>query len=307
MLNMQIYYLRIMRLFILFVLILAGLSFGMVLIALIAIGNGASMADIMNQSTMLTQSAALTRFILFINHATMFLIPGLAWAFIYYKKNWLQGLQLKKRVPWIYFLAGIAFLMVSYPLVSKSMEINQSMDLPNWMSDMENQTEVILKNILTMPTILALMANLIVIAILPGIGEELIFRGIIQKELLTHIKSPYVAILLSSIIFSALHFQFEGFIPRFMLGMVLGLLFYWTGSLWVSMAVHAFNNGMQVLITYFYPELIDQDLESSVPVTWFALIGSFVLSVCMGYWFHSQKKVHPDSSEPIDSTTYPVS
>lgn len=285
---MQIYYLRVMRMFVLFVLILVGLTVGMLLIAVLSLFNGANLADIMNQDALMGKSPGFARILIFINHATMFLIPGIVWSIIYYKKNWKQGLSLHGPIKSIYFIAGIVFLIVAYPLVSKSMEINQSINLPAWMGAMEDQTMTVLKNILTMNSIVALLANLLVIAILPGIGEELIFRGIIQKELASQLKNPYVTVVVSAIIFSALHFQFEGFLPRFLLGMILGLIYYWTNSLWVSMAVHAFNNGIQVLITYFYPEMIDRDMESSVPVTWYILLISGALTTMIALWFHQQ-------------------
>lgn len=154
-----------------------------------------------------------------------------------------------------------------------------------------------------MNSIGALLMNILVIGIVPGIGEELVFRGIIQKEFQSYLKNPYIAIIISSIIFSALHLQFEGFLPRFILGMVLGLLYYWTGNLWVNIAVHAFNNGLQVLLTYFNPAMADQDLESAVPVRWYVLIISLVFTIALGYWFvqqHRRLSVHEDTASLKD-------
>jgi uncharacterized protein len=287
----QIYYLRLMRLVVLLALILAGALLGSILLAVLLISNGSTMADLMNNNALSSAGPMLTRVILILNHAPMFLIPSIVWAMIYYKKQWTSYLNLRFRPTWIYVLAGIAFLMVAYPLVAKTSEWNQSVDLPGWMESMENQTAEILKKILTMNTVGALLMNILVIAIIPGIGEEFVFRGIIQKEFQSYLKNPYVAIIISSIIFSALHLQFEGFLPRFVLGMILGLLYYWTGNIWVNIAVHAFNNGLQVLLTYFYPSMADQDLESAVPVKWYVLIVSLGFTIALGYWFVQQHQV----------------
>jgi membrane protease YdiL (CAAX protease family) len=278
-----------MRLVVLLGLILTGAFVGSIFLAALLFLNGATMSDLLDSSAITNASPMLTRIILILNHAPMFLLPAIVWAMIYFKKQWLSYLNLNKFPSWIAILAGIVFLMVAYPLVAKSSEWNQRVDLPVWMDNMESQTAEILKKILTMNSIGALLVNLLVIAIIPGIGEELIFRGIIQKEIQSYLRNPYVAIILSAIVFSALHLQFEGFLPRFVLGMVLGLLYYWTGNLWVNIAVHAFNNGLQVLLTYFNPSMIDQDLESSVPIKWYILLVSILLTTLIGYWFKKQQ------------------
>ena len=285
-----------MRLGVLLALIIVGTVLGSILIGGMLFASGVHLADLMNQDFMTSGSPMMVRIILLVNHATMFLLPALVWAIIYYKKKWRNYLNLDFNSKWIYVLAGIAFLFVAYPLVAKSNEWNQGIDLPEWMNTMENQSADLLKKILTMDTVGALLINLIVIAIIPGIGEELIFRGIVQKEMQTFIKNPYIAIVVSAIIFSALHFQFQGFLPRFILGMILGLIYYWTGNLWISMAVHAFNNGMQVVATYLYPSMVDQELESSVPVKWYILIASLLLTGMIGYWFERQ---HSIKAQPI--------
>jgi membrane protease YdiL (CAAX protease family) len=279
-----------MRLVVLLALIISGTILGSVIFAGVMLASGASLGDLMKNGGMPDGDPMLIRFLLMINHATMFLLPAVIWTMIYYKKQWLTYLQAHFNTRWLYVIAGIAFLMVAYPLVAKSSEWNQAFNLPSWMNDMENQTADLLKKILTMNTIGALVVNLIVIAIIPGIGEELIFRGIIQKELQSYLKNPYLAIVCAATIFSALHLQFAGFLPRFMLGMILGLIYYWTGNLWISIAVHTFNNGLQVMLTYMDPTMADQDLESAVPVKWYALAGSLILTFLIGYWFVEQFK-----------------
>lgn len=297
-----------MRLVVLLALILAGAFLGALLMAALLIANGSSMADFLNNTAMTDAGPMLTRVILVLNHAPMFLLPAITWAVIYYKKQWATYLNLRFQPKWIYIIAGIAFLMVAYPLVAKFSEWNQHVNLPSWMESMENQTAEILKKVLVMNTIGALLMNILVIGIIPGIGEELIFRGIIQKEFQTYVKNPYIAILISSIIFSALHLQFEGFLPRVVLGMILGLIYYWTGNLWVNIAVHAFNNGLQVLLTYFNPAMADQDLESSVPVKWYAIIISLVFTIALGYWFvqqHRRNSVQEETASLKDINTLP--
>lgn len=243
----------------------------------------------------------LTRLILLINHLTMFILPALAWGYIHYKRDLYKGLDLKLNFKWLNIIMGIVFLLVAYPIVAKSYEINKLWDLPSWMSNAEAQTAELLKKLLTMNSLGSLLLNLLVIAIIPGIGEELIFRGIIQKELNKYFKNPYVAIIIASIIFSAFHFQFQGFLPRMFLGLILGLIYFWTGSLWVPIIVHAFNNGMQVVMTYFDPTMATEDLESTISVEWYYLLASIIFSIALGYWFMKQKsgKMDDKNSDTI--------
>ena len=88
------------------------------------------------------------------------------------------------------------------------------------------------------------------IAIIPAIGEELLFRGVIQRLFINWTKNAHWGILITSILFSALHMQFFGFFPRMMLGILFGYLFLWSGSLWLPILCHFINNGSAVVYVY---------------------------------------------------------
>jgi uncharacterized protein len=94
--------------------------------------------------------------------------------------------------------------------------------------------------------------SLIIVALLPAVFEEVIFRGALQNLLSRWMKAPIWAIVLTAIIFSAIHGSYDGFVPRFFLGFVLGWLFYRTGNIWVSIAAHFINNAIGVTLLYFY-------------------------------------------------------
>lgn len=290
-----------MRLFILFILICAGLFIGFIPMIIISVASGQGIMGLMKPENLMGDNMTITRSILLINHLTMFILPALAWGYIHYKKKLLYGLDIKLNFKWMLAVAGILFLFVSYPIVAKSYEINKMWNLPDWMANAEDQTAELMKKLLNMTSIGSLLLNLLVIAIIPGIGEELIFRGIIQKELGRYFKNPYVAILVASIIFSAFHFQFAGFLPRMFLGIILGLLYYWSGTLIVPMVVHAFNNGLQVTLTYFNPALATEDLEGTMDVKWYLLVGSVLVSIAMGYWFVKQKAEAESVSTEIEN------
>jgi membrane protease YdiL (CAAX protease family) len=92
--------------------------------------------------------------------------------------------------------------------------------------------------------------NVFMLAVIPAIGEELIFRGVFQKIFYSLFKSGHLAIWITAFVFSALHFQFFGFIPRFILGLLFGYLFYWSGTLWLPVISHFVNNAVPVIGAY---------------------------------------------------------
>ena len=103
-----------------------------------------------------------------------------------------------------------------------------------------------------------------VIAVLPGIGEEFVFRGMLQPELQRATGNPHAAIWISAIMFSAIHLQFFGFVPRMLLGVLFGYLYYWSGNIIMPMLAHFINNGFSLVLLYLYQlDIISIDLEST--------------------------------------------
>jgi membrane protease YdiL (CAAX protease family) len=119
------------------------------------------------------------------------------------------------------------------------------------------------------------------IAVLAAVGDELIFRGLLQRLFQEWTRNVHLAVIISALIFSAFHLQFYGFFGRFVLGLILGYLFVWTGSLWVPIVVHFFNNAMAVIISFLDSRgVVDADLESfGTSGNYMVIIGSFVLMI----------------------------
>jgi len=209
------------RLIILIGLVLFGLLVTALLSASLLMISGLSMTDILKLSEMGMEglSAGLIRALLATQHLFVFILPGLAFGFIFYQSRILQGFDLAKNPGWVLSFLGIIFLLASYPLVNLSFLLNEAVPLPAWAGEFENQAEETLKSVLEMKSPLIFLFNLVLIAILPGIGEELIFRGIVQKHVGGILKNPIAAIWISAFIFSAIHLQFEGFLPRVVLGL----------------------------------------------------------------------------------------
>ena len=94
------------------------------------------------------------------------------------------------------------------------------------------------------------MMSIALMAFLPALCEETLFRGGLQNFLTRATKSPWLSIIIVSILFSAVHFSFWGFVPRIFLGIVLGALFHYSGKLWLSILAHFINNALAITVLY---------------------------------------------------------
>lgn len=156
---------------------------------------------------------------------------------------------------WIGFIFIIYILV--YPALDAVITWNDSWTLPDSMSAFENvlrQTEEAARH--ATDTMLAtnsfggLLINLLIVGVLTGVCEELFFRGAIQRVLMSGGMRPAIAIWITAFLFSALHFQFYGFVPRLLMGAYFGWLMLRTGSLWTSAIAHALNNSIVVITTW---------------------------------------------------------
>lgn len=157
---------------------------------------------------------------------------------------------------WLMVIA-VVVMLVSSPFLELTSNLNKQMQLPGFLSEMEEwmkmkelQMEKITENILKVSSISGLLFNLLVIAIIPAIGEELFFRGCLQPIFHRWTKNIHIAIWITAIIFSAIHVQFYGFIPRMLMGAVFGYMLYWGKSIWLPIIAHFVNNATAVIYTF---------------------------------------------------------
>lgn len=195
------------------------------------------------------------RIMLLLQNGIIFIGSPLIAQHFLWKAPMKQALQLTLP-PILLIILGCATLLVSSPLIDLLNTWNQGLHLPEslktieqWMIASEQQAEALTKNLLNVNTWGGFLMNILVIALLAGIGEELLFRGVLQKIFIKWTGNIHIGIILTAVIFSAIHLQFFGFLPRLMLGALLGYLFVWSKSLWVPIAAHAFNNALVVIFT----------------------------------------------------------
>jgi membrane protease YdiL (CAAX protease family) len=185
-----------------------------------------------------------------------FIVPGLLFWYAVEKKQF-SDLSFRA-LPSLQIFGLVILIQLSFsPFSGWVQSLNEKMQLPaslEWlesiMKSMEDSAKTLTDFLTKFDSPLELFVALIVIAIIAGIGEELIFRGLIQRKLLLGIKNYHLAIWISAIIFSCIHMQFYGFFPRMFLGALFGYLYYWSGNIWVPIFAHIFNNGLAVVLMH---------------------------------------------------------
>lgn len=172
-------------------------------------------------------------------------------------------------------------------------EWNASISLPEslagverWAENLEESMEELTKYLTNFESTGYLIVAILVIAVLPGIGEELLFRGFLQNLLKRIFKNDHMAIWIAAILFSAIHFQFYGFIPRMLLGALFGYLYVWSGNLIYPIVAHFINNFVSLIALYVYQQgLTNIDVESTEALpTMYVIIFSVLFVVTLIYF-----------------------
>lgn len=223
---------------------------------------GTSITDI-EQATNFNKNPnalAFSRGLQLVQFISLFLIPSFLFAFLSHPRPALW-LGLKPPTKNMYWILGIGIMLVSIPLVEYTGLLNRDISLgqaiDTWVRTKEAEATKMLQFMLGHQTVEELILNIIFIALLAGVGEELLFRGVLQRIFITWFKSPWLGIILAAFLFSALHVQFLGFFPRFILGILLGAICWYSGSLWPSIIAHFFYDAFFITLSYFYPQFVD--------------------------------------------------
>ena len=183
--------------------------------------------------------------------------------------SYLMSYKKVKLLPVIMVIfTTVFFIILNAPVI----EWNKSISFPSFMSSFESwallkekQLESLTLYLVSFENNFEYLIGIIAIAIIPGFCEEYFFRGVLQKNLNLLLKNAHIAILLSSLLFSAFHLQFYGFFPRFFLGVFFGYLFYWSGSLMYPVIAHALNNFLSLTVFYAASSgLFGEDIDVSV-------------------------------------------
>ncbi|RMF27816.1 MAG: CPBP family intramembrane metalloprotease [Bacteroidetes bacterium] len=240
----------------------------------------------------------LLRWVVLLSHGFGFLVPALFTAWLLARRGLPAWLHLHRRPGLTQALSAVAFVVVVFPIAQWALWLNQQVPLPAWADALEQNTTGLLSGLLRMESPVELLFNLLIIAALPALGEEFVFRGILQPQLERWTRRPLLALWLTAFLFSFFHFQFEGFLARLVLGAALGYLFLWTRNLWLPVLAHFANNGLQVLAAYALQDQLETfDPRQEVEVSYPLLAVCVVLVIALGRRL-SEKAELPSPPDP---------
>jgi membrane protease YdiL (CAAX protease family) len=229
---------------------------------------------------------------------------GTAWFYwrIIEKKSW-KDLDFEK-VPTLAVFGMVVLIEISFMGFNGWLqELNQAVSFPEslkglevLLKGMEDKLAETTKFFTDFTSFWQFLLAFFVIAVIAGIGEELIFRGLIMRKLLLGTGNPHIAICVSAFIFAAIHFQFYGILPRMMLGVLFGYFYLWTGNIRVPIFAHIFNNGFAITIMYLHNiGIVKTDLESmdDVPlsIVGFSLIATIGLMFLLKNYTKNQPSI----------------
>ncbi len=217
-----------------------------------------------------------------ISNFTLFLLPGLIFSVFLYRKSWLHSVDAHRNTSPLSYLFTFAATLGALPLVHLLYFINKKIPLPDYLTNMDEGSNALLSKLLSTESTWEIIPLLGLLALLPALGEEWIFRGIIQKRLGGIIQNPHIPVWITGFLFSLLHFQFQGFFPRFFLGLFLGYLFLWSKSLWLPIFAHFVNNGVQVFIFVLGNEETSPEIDEPILTQpWWLISGALVFSTAL--------------------------
>jgi len=231
----------------------------------------------------------------------VFLIPSLLFAYFSDPKPGTY-LGLKPPVNVGYWIAGIAIMFLAIPLVEYIGVLNKQISFgPGAQAQVKKMEEDAARTIQFMlgdNSLSNLLINLVFIAAFAGIGEELFFRGILQRLFIKSTRSPWAGIIITAFFFSFFHFQFFGFFPRFVLGILLGAIYWYSGSLWPAIIAHFAYDAVILVLAYLNPKMVT-DANTPMIDTSYLWIGALVSAVLVAGLLWWMKKNSTNSFQKV--------
>jgi uncharacterized protein len=238
-----------------------------------------------------------------------FIIPALLFAYLI-SGNITTYLKMNRLPKGRILLLVILLVLAAGPLINFLAELNSHMHLPHfmagieqWMRNSEDEAARITTAFLKTTEFTDLLINLFIVAFLAALGEELLFRGVIQTIMKDWTRNTHLAIWIAAALFSAFHFQFFGFLPRMLLGALLGYLFQWSGSIWLPALAHFTNNAGAVSVSYFVSKgklSAEAETIGASTTDWLLLVASILITLILLRFIYTsikkQVKIEPDVS-----------
>ena len=211
-----------------------------------------------------------------------FLLPPICCAWIWDADHKpFRLLQMDRGADWKLFLLAIGIMICAAPAINLLADWNSKVELPECLDPIEQrmkayeqQAAQLTERFLQADNVWQLLLNIGLMALLPALAEELSFRGTLQQIL----GNKQIAIWATAIVFSAIHMQFYGFVPRMLMGAMFGYLFVWSGTLWIPIVMHFTNNGLAVIAYYIFGSENSYADTIGAGATWWLGVLSLILT-----------------------------
>jgi membrane protease YdiL (CAAX protease family) len=250
----------------------------------------------------------ILKFLQITQSLSMFVIPPIVFGWFMIRNPW-NYLGIDKKPEQKLLLVVVALAVAILPVLNLLGVINQGLQLPGflagieeWMKRSEEQAADLTEAFLTVNTFGGYLVNVLMVVLIAAVGEEIFFRGVLQKVFQKWFSNPHVAIVFVAIIFSAFHMQFYGFLPRFALGVLFGYLYYWSGNIWYPILAHGINNFLPVTLTYFLRDQFDPaelDKVGTGPEAWIWAVPAVILSVVAIRYFYKITNPKPQITNKL--------
>jgi hypothetical protein len=276
------------------ILFILGLAFQFMGAFLAAWIYGFSVSDILALGTYEDSSyVAASKLIQILGSVGTFIIPAFLFSYLF-EGDLISYYKFRNPTGMIPMLLVILMMVSVIPFINYMAEINLKMEIPiraldQLLRSLESTAEEMMVAFTATKSIGGLLVNLLMIGVIAAVGEELIFRGLLQRLMCDMLKNVHLAILITALIFSAFHFQFFSFLPRFVLGLVLGYLMFYGQSIWYPILAHFVNNAMGVIYYYFNSRGSADDMleeigtSTLIPVAAVVSLGLFLIFGVLWY------------------------
>ena len=243
-------------LFAVVILFILGLAFQYLGAFLAAWIYGFSIIDILSLQDFDDPSyVAASKLIQIVGSIGTFIVPAFLFSYLF-AGDLYSYYSFRRPVGTVPLLFTVLMMVSVIPFINYVAELNMRMELPIEALDrilrtLEGEAEKMMVAFTATKSLWGLLVNLLMIGVIAAVGEELIFRGVLQRLMIGMVRNVHLAIVITAILFSAFHFQFFSFLPRFVLGLVMGYLMYYGRSIWYPIVAHFVNNAMGVIYYYF--------------------------------------------------------
>ena len=251
----------------------------------------------------LLQSVGSMRIVQWLQSLFGLLLPALIAAYLF-SPSMLKYLSLNNGVQFRLMGWSVLAYLFFMPVLNVVVSWNERIQLPDflngvetWMKTMEENSRAVMEQMLATDSMGGLLLNLLLIAVVTGICEELLFRGVVQRLFYDRYKNVHIAVWATAFIFSAIHVQFYGFFPRLLMGAFFGYMLAWSGSIYVPIVLHIFNNALVVvsddwvkrgLVESNTIETIGTNSETYI----YAVLGGILTIVAISYIYRSATKLY---------------